>query len=170
MTPAITIPRKIDSQPFLKSNSRMVATSDPDQAPVPGTGIPTNMVRAKKPYFLTSSLLACSLTSYFVKKGPKVLVVFSHLTIFMPNSSRNGTGSMLEMMQIGSTSYHGIFLAAPKMMAPHSSIRGMRDIMNRANLSPRTEKNENSFCIIVYYLSANILKSGLSLSLTVIFL
>ena len=46
--PANITPRNIDNNPFLKSNSRIVATRVPLQAPVPGIGIPTKIVKAKK--------------------------------------------------------------------------------------------------------------------------
>lgn len=148
ITPQMQTPIRMLNRPFLKSKPRMVETSDPDQAPVPGIGKAVNMVRAKKPYFSSSADLFWSFCSYLRKKGPNILVVFSHWTIFIPKISRNGTGSMLARTHIGKTFCHGIPLAAPKIMAPLSSMRGIIEIMNSAASLPSQPNNSNIFCAI----------------------
>ena len=143
------IPSKIDNRASLYLNCRIEATRLPLHAPVPGRGIPTNNVNAKKPYFLYFSDFTCNFSSYLVKNEPKVFVFFNQWIILVPNNNRKGTGRKLLMIQIGIASFQSIAIDAANINAPLSSISGTKEIINKANNGEIEENKLNIFSTII---------------------
>ena len=73
MAPAVMTPSVMDGQASFRSISIMAAISAPVHAPVPGSGIATNMNRPQNWYFFTVSILLMARFSSFVTR------LFSHL-------------------------------------------------------------------------------------------
>ena len=69
ITLAINIPKSAAKKDFFLSISNTAAIKHPVQAPVPGSGIPTNSTNPQNPYFSILFLCLCTFSSNLHRHG-----------------------------------------------------------------------------------------------------
>ncbi len=133
---------------FLSTFSRQ-AMSEPVQAPVPGSGMPTKSTSPQNSAFLIFSLFPIDRASIFSTSGRKSFVVFSQLKIGVMKSRMKGTGMMLPMRQNRMPSQSGMPRSAAAMRPPRSSMSGTMETIptiSQFGIPVRTCMNQfNSF-------------------------
>ena len=106
--------------------------TEPDHAPVPGSGMPTNSHRPTNATFWMVSDLLSRCFSYQWVRRESIGSVFIQAMSFFPKIRINGIGIILPTMLSSSTLSQGRPNAVPTMTEPRSSISGIMETMNTA--------------------------------------
>ena len=126
------------------------ATRAPVQAPVPGSGIATRMIRPMVRYFFTIRPLRCARRSSQSIFGPTQLDLRSQSKIRRSKRMRKGIGTRLPRMAAAAAAAGGRPAAIPAGIAPRSSSTGTMAMRNVMRSSPKKVSNKSidyTFCI-----------------------
>ena len=152
MTVAISTPIRIGRIAFFQSISRIVAISEPVQAPVPGSGIPTNSSRPRNSPCFMPSLFLCPLAS-IASASLCSGVFFIHCRIFFSSRRMNGTGRTLPITQIGTATPIGTPSSAATISPPLHSRIGNSDTIKMTSSAgitcPRLFANQVASALVI---------------------
>ena len=117
-------PITIAGNAFLKRIPSRAAINAPVQAPVPGSGIPTNATNPQNSYFSILALWLIAFFSSFSTTGFNLFVPFIQSKIFVIRSRIKGIGSRFPMIPTGIARHIGIFRnAGPAASSPPRNSR-----------------------------------------------
>lgn len=137
MQAAVRTPIAIDGNALLSCMSSIAAIRAPVHAPVPGSGIATNIIKPQNWYLRTCSFLLSALSSKcLTMRASLSLLLCIHLKILRINSIMKGIGTRLPITDTIKASGIGSPAITPAGIAARSSSTGTMAIKNVMTIFP----------------------------------